>query len=145
MEQSRKNLKISAFLVLLFALLDFVSVVVQICYFNFSQVPIPEGAPSNIVMITKIVLFVISVLILAPQVFVGIRGLQFANKPKAKKCHIVWAKVLFVVLIVVLVSQVASIINQANGNTISAALTTLVEVIIYFDYIRYATEVYNEA
>ena len=56
MEQSRKNLKLSSIAVLALALFSMLQLVSELLFGDFNQAAIPEGAPDNILLITRSVL-----------------------------------------------------------------------------------------
>ena len=94
MEQTQKSLKLSSIFVLLFAGLSMVEIVAELLFGEINSVVIPEGAPENILMITKIILLAVSLLFLLPQLYIGIKGLKIAKCPDSSKGHIIWAAIL---------------------------------------------------
>ena len=145
MEQKRKYLKLASFLVLLFTALDLVNVIVQLYFLDLTEAPISAGSPENILLISKIVFMVITLILLAPQIYIGIRGLQIAKNPKPTKGHIVWAKIIFGLVILAFVNALINVIRaQDIGNSVSALLDILLEITIYFDYIQFSTNVLKE-
>ncbi len=139
MEQARKHLKKTSIVVLIFAGLSLISIVAQLIWGDFSQASIPEGSPDNILLITKMVLLAISLLLLIPDVYIGIKGLKVAKKPNSSKGHIVWAIILFVLSIISLISSVVGLFStESIGENISDIFSVLLEILIYFEYIKYA-------
>ena len=139
MESTKKNLKITSILVLVFVGISLIDVITAIIFGDFSSVTTPEGAPENTLLIAKIVVLVLAGLLLLPQVYVGIKGLQAANAPVSTKAHIVWAKILFVFSVIALISPASELFKKGDTfENIADLLSTLVEVVLFFDYIRYA-------
>ena len=139
MEQTKKFFKIYSIVVLIFAVLTLVQTITELV-FNFDVGAVPEGTTEDVILAAKIVLAVIAVLIMIPQVYIGVRGLQLVKKPATTKGHIVWAKILFVLSILGMISPVVDIFRKNNvGGNISTALSILVEVFVYYDYMKYAT------
>ena len=136
MEQSRKNLKISSILILIFGAISFINVVVQLCFGEINRAELPEGTTDNILLIAKIIILVLSFVILLPQFYVGLKGLKIAKNPTSSKRHIRWAIVLLVLSVIGVVDGVVGMIN--GSDTISSLLDCALESIIYYEYIKYA-------
>ena len=142
MTESRKQLKIASYLVLLFAAISTIRLALAICFGELNSASIPEGSPENILLITKIILVVVSAAILIPQFYVGFKGLKVAKKPSKAKAHINCAIVLLVLTVLSLIEPVVGIVLQKGaGDYIGTLLDLILEGIIYFDYIRYAKAV----
>lgn len=145
MEQSRKNFRISAIVVLIFAGISLLQAILALLFMDFNVAELPANSPENIILITKILLLVVSLLLVAPQVYIGIRGLQIAKNPQRSKGHIVWAIILFAFAGASLVMTVATMIGQGGvGEHLSAFFGAVLELVVYFDYIKYARDVLKE-
>lgn len=142
MEQVRQRFKVSSILVLVFAGLYLLQLIAEILYGDLSKAAVPEGAPDNIWLITRIALISVAVLFLLSQTYVGVKGLRIAKNPSPGKAHIVWATILLTFTVLSLVTPIVNIVKQGgiydNSMTI---LSILLEVSVYFDYIKYAREV----
>ena len=137
MENARKYLKIHSIVILVLTLSSILSIASGII--GLKNAEIPEGAPSNILQITRIFLIVLAALLLLPQIYVGIKGLKVAKNPDSSKAHIVVAIILFIFTVIDAVSPLTAIIKQnAFGENIAYLLTLIVEAWVYFDYIKYA-------
>ena len=102
----------------------------------------PEGTDPNILLAAKISILVITLLMLLPSVYVGVKGLRIAKNPSPAKAHIVWAKIIFVFTVLALITPIVSIVKQGDiGANIASVSSILLEIIIYFDYIKYAQAV----
>jgi uncharacterized membrane protein YhaH (DUF805 family) len=139
MEQARKNLKITSIAVLAFAGVYLLRIIAELCFGDINNAAIPEDAPDNILLITKTFLLVFMLLLLLPQIHVGIRGLRVAKVPDSSKGHIVWGIILLAFAVLNLIEPVMLIIRQGNvwGNVMTI-VCYLAEVIIYSDYVKYA-------
>ena len=136
MEQKRKNLKIASGLVLLFAGLTLVQIIASLV-FSPELSMVPEGTSEDLVLIAKIFVAVIALLLLAPQVYVGVRGFQLAKKPGSIKAPLVWAVILLFFYLFSLVSPLIAVIQQNNARqNVSTLLSVIVDVLIYVDYIK---------
>lgn len=143
--EKRKHLKWSSVAILAFAVFALLELVSEILLGELNNVEIPEGAPSNVLLITKIILLCISVLFTLPSLYVGFKGLKMAKTPDNSKGHIVWAKILFVLAVLSLAAPVFGFINKADGvETFGGLFSILFEIVIYFDYIKHATAVAKE-
>lgn len=142
MEQTRKHLKISSFVVLLFAALSLLQIVTELLFGELNSTQIPVGAPENTLLITKIILLVVSLLFLLPEVYVGLKGLRIAKRPNSSKGHIIWAGIILVFSVLELIDPVIAILKHGGGaENISALFSVFLDVAIYYDYIKYAKAV----
>ena len=145
MEQTRKQLRIASWVVLLFVVLTLVSLVTELAFGELNNATIPEGAPENILQITKIFLLVFSFILLIPQIYIGIKGLRIAKKPNASKGHIVWAIILFVFALLGLIDPILNLVNKGGVyENVSALFSVSLEAIVLFDYIKSARAVAKE-
>ena len=145
MEQSRKHLRISSIIVLIFAGLTLLNLVSELAYGELNNAAIPADAPDNILLITKIFVLVVSFIFLLPQTYVGIKGLKLAKKPDASKAHIVIAVILLVLAATGLSSPALALIKGEDiFENISAILSIIVEILVFFDYIKFAIAVRKE-
>ena len=145
MGNSIKYLKITSIALLLYTIFSAFEIAIALYFGEFNNVTIPEGSPDNILAITKTFILVVSALLLLPQLYLGFKGLRVAANPNSSKGHIVLAIVIF---IFVLISAVTAIQGIASGeetdSNVSALLSLMVEVAIYFEYILYAIRVAKE-
>ena len=142
MEQSRKNLKLSAIAVLAWAGATLIGLISELLYGEINSAAIPEGAPDNILLITKIFLVSISLLLLLPQVYVGIKGLRIAKNPNSSKGHIVWAVILLVFAVLGIIDPIVNLAKSGDTfNDIRSLSSIVLEIVIYFEYIKYAREI----
>ena len=142
MEQATKQLKTASYFVLLFAGLSLVNIVSALAFGDINSAAIPEGAPDNILQITKVILLAVTAIILLPKVYVGVKGLQIAKNPVASKRHITVAMFILAFEAIAGIDPILSIVKQ--GFTMDQFMTVadvLLEVIIIFEYIKYAKDV----
>ena len=142
MEQSRKHLKISSIVVLIFAGLFMLELVSGLVFGDITSV---EGVSEEALRITRIFVLSISLVMMLPQIYIGIKGLLIAKNPNAYCGHIVWAIILFVFSVLSLVSPIVGMFQQGIVyQPIKELFGVLLEVLVYFDYIRYAKAVRAE-
>ena len=148
MEQSRKYLKTSSIIVLALAGLSLLNILFELFFGELNgalnNAAISEGAPDNIALITRIFILVVSLLILLPQAYIGIKGLKIAKKPDSSKGHIVWGIILMVFTAAGLISPLLALVQgvDAFGNA-SKLCSIAVDVFILFEYVKYARAVRN--
>jgi uncharacterized membrane protein HdeD (DUF308 family) len=139
MEQTKKYLKLSSIAVLALAGFSMLQVVYEMFFGELSNAIIPEGAPDNILLITRIFIFSFALLLMLPGIYIGIKGVRMAKKPNSSKGHIVWGIILLVLTFLSLISPVVDIINNGfKYDYISEFLRIAIEVIAFFEYIKYA-------
>ena len=146
MEKAKRGLKDMSIVILIFAIFDFIKAVVDIFLIEFNPETLPEGATEGVILAARIILCVIGFIVLAPQLYVGIKGIKLSNAPKSGKAHIVWATILAVLAILAVISPIQELINKGdvigNVNTIA---NTVLEACIYVLYIGYAKELNKAA
>ena len=142
MTQSRTQLKIASIIVLIFAALSLINIVAGLVFGELTEAEIPEGSPDNLLLITQIFVMVIAVLMLIPQVYVGVKGIKVANKPGSSKAHIVWGIILLAFAVSALVSPIAAIIALEDvASNIFSIISIAAEIVIFFIYVKSAIAV----
>ena len=138
MEQTKKNLKITAIVLLILAGLELLQTILVLAF----GIANPGDVPENVFLITKVIAAVVAILLLLPQVYVGVRGLQLVKNPNpAAKAHIIWAIILLVVSALGLISSAVSFFQQGNGGgDLSTLLNRLVDVLVYIEFIKYSKD-----
>ena len=145
MEQIKKNLRTDAILVLIWAVFTLAQAVLTLI-FSIDLSIFPMGVSEGDVLIAKIVIGAIAVLLLVPQLYVGIRGLQLIKNPSKAKGHIVWATVIFVLAAVGLIPHVISIFRNGDiGESVASISSLTLEMLIYYDFIRHAKALQKHA
>ena len=143
MEQSRKNLKNSSIIVLALAGLSVLNILFELFLGELNNATFPEGAQGNVVLIAQIFILVVSVLMLLPHAYIGIKGLKIAKKPNSSIGHIVWGIILVVFTAAGLISPLVSFL-QGNGEAfgnISEFLSIAVDVAVLVGYVKFAMNV----
>ena len=146
MNNSSSRLREASFLVLLFTAVTLIRLAVRFFVVGFDVDPSQVNASRELILIATIILFVINLICLIPQTYVGIRGIKIAENPTSTKGHIVWAVIL-------LAFAVFSIIHTSIGIAESKKLTDSIfvladhslDVIVYCMYIKYANQVLKRA
>ena len=142
MKNAKKHLKVSSILVLVLATLTLVKVIAELIFGALNNATVPEGAPDNIIMITKMFLLMVALMLVIPQIYIGIKGLWASKHTVSSKGHIVVAIVLFVLAVLGLISPIVGIVKQEDVlNNVGVLLSLLLEAVIYFDYFKCAIAV----
>lgn len=144
MEKTQKNLRDYSILILLFVGLSLVRVIVNAFLVTFAEIDaeVLGDLTEKAVRTGLIIVWVLSIVLLLPQVFVGLRGLQEAKNPTNKRGYIVWAKILFVLAIIATLGAIFDLFSAANlVDAILALVDVLIDVVIFFLFIRYAKQV----
>lgn len=142
MENSRIHLKEASFLVLLFTAFSFIRMLIQLFVVGFEVDPAQVGVSHEIVVAAMIVLFVISMILLLPQLYIGVKGMKIAKNPTSSKGHIVWAVILLAFSVFSIISTVSNIAEQINVvDNVITLVDHALDVIVYCMYIKYANRV----
>ena len=142
MNNSRNHLKEASFLVLLFTAFSFIRMIIQFFVVGFEVDPAQVGVSHELVVVAMIVTFVISLILLLPQLYVGVKGMKIAKNPTSSKGHIVWAVILLVFTAFGVISTVSSIAEQINViDNVITLVDHALDVIVYCMYIKYAIRV----
>lgn len=142
MEQAKKNLKLSSIFVLLFAALTLIQIIAALAFGPLNQAELPADAPENILNITKIFLLVITLVMLVPNIYVGVKGLRVAKKPNTSKGHIIWAWILFAFSVLALVDPVVACLKDgAWADNYRSLFSIGLDLVIYYEFIVHAKAV----
>ena len=145
MSISRNHLKEASFLVLLFTAFSFIRMIIQL-FVGFEADPTQVGVSHEIIVATMIVVFVVGLILLLPQLYVGVKGMKIAKNPTSSKGHIVWAVILLVFSAFGIISTVTSIAEQINVvDNVITLVDHALDVIVYCMYIKYANQVLKGA
>lgn len=141
MNKSGKNLKEASILVLIFAALSLVRMIFQFFVVGFDIDPAQAGTTPAFVQVMTIIMFVISLCLLLPELYVGLKGLKVAKKPNSDKGHIVWAIILLVFAAFGVLSSISGIAETVSVDSITALVDHILDVIVYCMFIKYANQV----
>ena len=142
MKESKRNLKVLSIVILAMAVYSLIRVVLSVFTMDFDVNNLPDGATASIVLAGQIAVCVISLILLLPQVFVGVKGIKVSNTPDSSKAHIVWAVILAVFSILGVISPVSNLIQNTDvvGNLFEVA-DMVIDAVIYIVYIKYARQI----
>ena len=142
MEKAKRNLKEISIVLLILVGLSLVRMIVEVALGGLMVQELPEGVTEELMQAALIIVFVIGLLILLPQIYVGIKGIKESKKPTSSRAHIVWAKIIFVLSIIALISPISSLIQGADiVDNVLTLVDILLDVVLYFLFIKYANKV----
>ena len=145
MENYRKHLRDMSIIVLFFSLITCVINILDIFLKGFNMDNLPEGATAGLVLVTKIVMGVLSIVFLLPELYIGVKGIKIAKNPDSSKAHIVWATILAVLSVFALLSHISGLAQSGIVNGLINIIGTAADVAIYVCYIVCAKQVRKTA
>ena len=145
MEKNKKNLKILSILILALAVYSLVRIVLSVFSIDLNPENLTDGASATHLLIGQIFVCVVSVILLIPQIFVGIKGIKVSNNPDSK-AHIVWAVILTVLSVIGILSPASELIKGvAVLDNLLAVADMALDAIIYIEYINHAKKLVKAA
>ena len=142
MLETRRNLKLSSILVLVFAGLSVLNLVLQLCLGGIDSVP---GLSAEGLKNAKIVILIVTLVLTIPEIYIGVKGLSFAKNPDGSKAHIILAKIFFVLSVLAIIDPIINLFKNGGAyENVTTLLSIAVQVLVYFDYVRYAIAVSRE-
>jgi uncharacterized membrane protein len=146
MEKNKKNLKILSILILALAVYSLIRIVLSVFLIDLNPEDLTDGASATHLLIGQIFVCVVSVILLIPQIFVGIKGIKVSNNPDSSKAHIVWAVILTVLSVIGILSPASELIKGvAVLDNLLAVSDMALDAIIYIEYINYAKKLVKAA
>jgi uncharacterized membrane protein len=146
MEKNKKNLKILSILILALAVYSLIRIVLSVFLIDLNPEDLTDGASATHLLIGQIFVCVVSVILLIPQIFVGIKGIKVSNNPDSSKAHIVWAVILTVLSVIGILSPASELIKGvAVLDNLLAVADMALDAIIYIEYINYAKKLVKAA
>lgn len=145
MEKAKKELKIYSVLILVFVAFALVKSIVSICINGFPKMePLPEGVTPEVANVLVIITFVVSLLLLIPQIYIGLKGVMISNGASVGgKAHLVWAIILAVCAAIATIDAFAGMFKAFNVDNVLTAFNVLVDLALYVCYYIYARKVAN--
>lgn len=146
MEKNKKNLKILSILILALAVYSLIRIVLSVFSIDLNPENLTDGASATHLLVGQIFVCVVSVILLIPQIFVGIKGIKVSNNPDSSKAHIVWAVILTVLSVIGILSPASELIKGvAVLDNLLAVADMALDAIIYIEYINYAKKLVKAA
>lgn len=138
MEKSRKYLKFMSEIILICLAFSFIRSILEVFLINVD----PNNGNDLYIIIAKIVLCVIYTVFYIPQIYIGIKGIKVAKNPDSSKAHIVWAVIFLAFAVLGAISSTWNMIDTKDivGN-ILGLINAVVDITLYFLYVKYAKQV----
>ena len=142
MDKSRSRLQEAGIVILFLAGISFIRTIVDmILGFRNLEVDAAKGITEGVIIAAIIVVGVLGILILLPQLYIGVKGIKAAADPSISiKTATLWAKILLVVCVICLAAPIASIINTGRVIDNALELADLCIDIAAFYYFIYAAK-----
>ena len=141
MKKTKFNLKILSIASLVIAAFTLIKIVGELIFGEINTAVLPEGAPENLLLITKIFIASFSFILLLPQIYLGIKGLWAVNHPRSSRFHVIVAIVLFALTLVTIVSPITAIVKKENIlYNVAGICSIIIQLFLYFEYARNAKE-----
>ena len=145
MEKNRKNLKICSIVVLALAALSLVRMIINVCKDGFGDIgQLPEGISEDVAQVALVIVWVIGVLFLIPQIYIGIKGIKLSKNPMPGRGHMVWALVIAVLSVVSLISAISDISKVYTFDKLLTVFDLLLNVAIFGMYYYCARQIAKE-
>ena len=141
MEKNRKDLKTLSILILILTGLTLARSVTDLIVNGLPQVPETDGLSQGLLRIVAIISLVIGLLLLLPQIYIGIKGMQIADGATSGKAPLVWAIILAVLAAI---STISGLSNMLGSFTFGSALNFVdcaLDVVVYIFYFIFARKV----
>jgi hypothetical protein len=106
-----------------------------------ADLPETEGMTKEMANVVVIISFVLSLVALLPQIYVGVKGIKIANGAPSGKAHIVWAIILAVFAAIAVISAISNLTKVLNFDAVLTALDPAIDVVIYVFYYIYARKI----
>ena len=138
MEKSRKYLKFMSEIILICLAFSFIRSILEVFLINVSL----NNIPDSYIITAKLVICVIYTVFYIPQVYIGVKGIKVAKNPDSSKAHIVWAVIFLAFAVLGAISSVWDMINTGDiVGSILGLINGVIDIALYFFYVRYAKQV----
>ena len=134
MEKNRKDLKVVSIAILALLGLTLVRTIVNACIQGIPQIQATEGLSQEAIKIASIIAFVLTFVLLLPQVYVGVKGIKIANGGEFGKAPFIWVIILGVLAVVATISALSNMFKAFNFDTVLVAVDCALDVAIYLCY-----------
>lgn len=144
MEKNRKNLKDYSYLILFLTGLTALRMIFNLIFngLGIEAIPADMNLSKEILQVIAIIGHCVGFAFLLPSIYVGVKGLKIAKNPDDSKAHIIWAKILLVFAVIATISAVSTLFSTKDVMMgIVTVIDAVLDIIAYFFFIKYATDV----
>ena len=146
MSNARKNLKYMSIVILALTVFTLIRVVLDVFSIDLNADTIADGVNAALVLAGQIFVCAFSLILLLPQVYVGVKGLKIAKNPVSSKAHIVWATILAVLSVLGTLSPLSAMVQTGDfANNFVTLLDAATDAAVFIAYIGFAKQVLKEA
>ena len=135
MTKDRKVLKEYSIVILILAGLTLIRAIVDACITGFNPASVNvEGASETLVKVALIITFVLALLLLIPDVYVGIKGIKEASNPTGARAHIIWSLIIAILYGIGVVSSTIDICKGFSWNQLASLANTVLNACLFTIY-----------
>lgn len=134
MEKAKKNLKIWSILYIILAIVDVISLVGAYLSGDLKVANVSENMQTAVLVIVV----GLAMLMALSKLFLGVQGYRQANGQTKGTGHITFAKIIFVLSIIVCFVSVPDLISAFNYRKLSDLGLNLFSLFVIFDYMKQA-------
>ena len=132
--EKKKDLKIVSIAILALLGLTLITTIVTACINGIPQIQATEGLSKDVLQIASIFAFVLTFVLLLPQVYIGVKGIKIANGGEFGKAPFVWVIILAILAVIATISALSNMFNAFNFDTILVAVDCALDVVLYVCY-----------
>ena len=142
MDKDRKTLKEYSVVLLVLAGLSLIRLVFDFCTIGFDVLALGvEGVSESLLKTITIIIFAIAIILLIPEVYVGVKGIKEAKNPTGAKAHITWSLILLILTTIGAISSIIDIFNGYATNKMLEILDMVVDASLLYTYYQTAKKV----
>ena len=146
MSNARKNLKYMSIVILALTVFTLVRVLLDVFSLEIDADAVADGVTAGLVLFGQIFVCAFSLILLLPQVYVGVKGLKISKTPDSSRAHIVWATILAVLSALGILSPISAMVQNGDfANNFAALLDAATDAAVYIAYVGFAKQVLKEA
>ena len=146
MSNARKNLKYMSIVILALTVFTLIRVLLDVFSLEIDADAVADGVTAGLVLFAQIFVCAFSLILLLPQVYVGVKGLKISKTPDSSRAHIVWATILAVLSALGILSPISAMVQTGDfANNFAALLDAATDAAVYIAYVGFAKQVLKEA
>ena len=146
MSNARKNLKYMSIVILALTVFTLIRVLLDVFSLEINADAVADGVTAGLVLFAQIFACAVSLILLLPQVYVGVKGLKIAKTPDSSKAHIVWATILAVISALGILAPLSAMVQNGDfANNFVTLLDAATDAAVFIAYIGFAKQVLKEA
>ena len=144
MEKNKKELKILSILILVLVAWSVIKAIVNVCLYGMPKLEATEGVSQEVMQVAGVIVFVLSFVVLLPQVYVGVKGILVADKGAKGKGHIIWAIILAVLAAIAAISSAISVFKAFSADNLVSLGLAATDLAVYLAYFVIARKIAND-